>query len=188
MSKAKGGRGFPFAVRLEGGLARVLGLGLGLLACTGLLAWQAGWLVGRSEELRRQGAEVERLRGLERSNRSLEQRLQALRQSWQAERGRLPSSEDYAGLVELLGVLAGRWGVAVGPLSPAVSQEGAFPRVSTPLELSGPFGRVLALMNALQTGERVIILKDVRFSLSDERRGEVRAEMVLEAYFGPGLD
>jgi hypothetical protein len=165
------------------GAAQALALGGALLLAVGLLSWQAGRLVEARQELLRVRAEVARLEALAEANRGLERRLGELQARWEQERARLPAREDYAGLLEAVGDLAQRWGVEVGPLSPTLGQDGAFPKVVTPLELSGPFERVLALMNALQGGERLLILKNVKFALSDEKEGGVRAQMVLEAYY-----
>lgn len=164
---------------------KLLGMGLLLLAWIGLLVWQMGGISQRQDELAAARAEQQRLEGVQVQNRALEERLKALSQRWEAQRVRLPSTEDYAGLVRLIGDTSRALGVEVGALSPVVVQEkSAFPYLSTPLELSGPFPKVLALMNALQQQGRAIILREVTVAL--EEAGNVRAKMVLEAYYEKG--
>lgn len=164
---------------------KLLGMGLLLLAWIGLLAWQLSGISQRQEELSAARAEQQRLEGVQVQNRALEERLKALSQRWEAQRVRLPSTEDYAGLVRLIGDTSRALGVEVGALSPVVVQgKSAFPYLSTPLELSGPFPKVLALMNALQQQGRAIILREVTVALKEA--GNVRAKMVLEAYYEKG--
>lgn len=164
---------------------KLVGMGLLLLAWIGLLAWQVGGISQRQQELSAAQAEQQRLEGVRVQNQSLEERLKALSQRWEAQRVRLPTSEDYSGLVRLIGDQSRALGVEVGALNPVVVQgKSAFPYLSTPLELSGPFPKVLALMNALQQQGRAIILKEVTVAL--EEAGNVRAKMVLEAYYEKG--
>jgi Tfp pilus assembly protein PilO len=161
---------------------KLVGMGLLLLLWIGLLVWQMGEIFQRQEELSTAQAEQQRLEGVQMQNRALEERLKALTQRWEAQRVRLPSTEDYAGLVRLIGDTSRALGVEVGALQLVVVQgKSAFPYLSTPLELSGPFPKVLALMNALQQQGRAIILREVTVEL--EEAGNVRAKMVLEAYY-----
>ncbi|MCL6569306.1 MAG: hypothetical protein K6T35_10625, partial [Meiothermus silvanus] len=82
---------------------KLVGMGLLLLAWIGLLAWQVGGISQRQQELAAAQAEQQRLEGVQVQNRALEERLKALSQRWEAQRVRLPSTEDYAGLVRLIG-------------------------------------------------------------------------------------
>jgi Tfp pilus assembly protein PilO len=161
---------------------KLVGMGLLTLLGIGLLVWQMGEISQRQEELAAARAERQRLEGVQAQNRALEERLKALTQRWETQRVRLPSTEDYAGLVRLVGETSRALGVEVGALRPVVVEgKSAFPYLSSPLELSGPFPKVLAFMNALQQKGRAIILREVTVEL--EEAGDVRAKMVLEAYY-----
>jgi len=161
---------------------KLVGMGLLMLLGIGLLVWQMGEIFQRQEELAAARAERQRLEGVQVQNRALEERLRALTQRWEAQRVRLPSTEDYAGLVRLVGETSRALGVEVGALRLVeVQGKSAFPYLSSPLELSGPFPKVLAFMNALQQKGRAIILREVTVEL--EEVGDVRAKMVLEAYY-----
>jgi hypothetical protein len=161
---------------------KLVGMGLLLLIWMGLFSWQLSGIFQRQEQLAAARAEQQRLEGVRVQNQALEERLKALSERWEAQRVRLPPTEDYAGLVRLIGDQSRALGVGLGALSPvAVQGKSAFPYLNTPLELSGPFPKVLALMNALQQQGRAIILREVTVAL--EEAGNVRAKMVLEAYY-----
>lgn len=154
----------------------------GLLLWLGLFSWQVNRVLAQQGSLSTLQAERQRLEAVVVNNRKLEQRLRNLSEEWELRRVRLPRGEDYAGLVRLLGTRSQAKGVVLGPLSPVVaSGQGVFPYITTPVEMSGSFPRVISLMNSLQTAGRAVILEDVTIALTDG--GNVRAKMVLKAYF-----
>lgn len=159
-------------------------LGLALLVAVGLLSWQAGQVIQQQESLRSIQTERLRLEQVAVENRQLEQRIQELNRIWEAGQARLPRKPDYAGLVRLLGEQTQARRVNLGALSPRITTgQGVFSYLSSPVELSGRFPAVLAVMNDLQRAGRVVILEDVSLALASG--GEIRAEMVLKAYFIP---
>jgi Tfp pilus assembly protein PilO len=165
-------------------IGHLVALGLALLLVVGLLSWQAGQAIQQQESLRSIQSERLRLEQIAVENQQLEQRIRELNQIWEAGRARLPTKPDYAGLVRLLGEQTQARRVSLGALSPRITTgQGVFSYLSSPAQLSGRFPAVLAVMNDLQRAGRVVILEDVSFALASG--GEIRAEMVLKAYFIP---
>jgi Tfp pilus assembly protein PilO len=171
--------------RLPEGSGLLLVLGLALLGLLGLFSWQFSQILAQQQALAEIRGERQRLELVAASNQQLEHQLRELSNTWELGQARLPEGQDYAGLVRLLGSLSQAEGVRLGPLNPAVvTGQGVFAHITTPVEMSGSFPRVIALMNRLQNAGRAIILRDVAVAL--EEGGNVRAKMVLKAYYQPG--
>jgi len=171
--------------RLPKGSWLLLGLGLALLALLSLFSWQFSQILAQQQALAELRTERQRLELVAVSNQQLERRLRELSNTWEMGRARLPEGQDYAGLVRLLGSLSQVEGVRLGPLTPTVvTNQGVFSYITTPVEMSGSFPRVIALMNRLQNAGRAITLRDVAVAL--EEGGHVRAKMVLKAYYYQG--